>query len=343
MLVLDESASRITVPVLKKLKELARSGVMIAGSKPINTPSLSDDLGEFKALVNEIWGGSYANVKESRDYGGLLRSSGVPDDVFVSSAKAKVMFVHRKWEGNDVYWLNSRSAEPNQAEISFRVSGKVPELWHPVTGSTEKVAYRTDNGHTVLSLKFDPWDAYFIVFRDNTTSPSISLPAKVATPVLTLAGPWQVSFQEGRGALANTTFETLTPWNENADTGLKYFSGTATYQAAFIVPKLTKGARYQIDLGEVKNLAEVAVNGKPLGTVWKTPFTVDVTSALKKGANTIEIKVTNLWVNRLIGDAQPGVKEKITFTTMPFYRAESPLVPSGLMGPVRLLQVSSVK
>jgi hypothetical protein len=92
-----------------------------------------------------------------------------------------------------------------------------------------------------------------------------------------------------------------------------------------------------LDLGVVKNLAEVIVNGKSMGVVWKQPFRVDVTNALKAGTNKLEIKVTNLWVNRLIGDAQPGVKQKITYTTMPFYQANSPLQPSGLIGPVKIV------
>jgi hypothetical protein len=100
------------------------------------------------------------------------------------------------------------------------------------------------------------------------------------------------------------------------------------------MPKLVKDAAYEIDLGDVKNVAEVFVNGKNMGTVWKTPFKVNITEGVKQGANTLEIKVTNLWVNRLIGDAQPDVKNKITFTTMPFYQANAALLPSGLLGPV---------
>ncbi len=95
-----------------------------------------------------------------------------------------------------------------------------------------------------------------------------------------------------------------------------------------------------LDLGDVKNLAEVAVNGKPLGIVWKPPFRVDVTGAIKPGGNDVQVKVTNLWVNRLIGDQQPEAK-KFTYTTMPFYRADSPLLPSGLLGPVRTLRITS--
>jgi hypothetical protein len=102
---------------------------------------------------------------------------------------------------------------------------------------------------------------------------------------------------------------------------------------------LTRGAQQWLDLGEVKNLAEVIVNGKSLGVVWKQPFRVEVSNALRGGAKTLEIKVTNLWVNRLIGDAQPGVKQKITYTTFPFYKADAPLLISGLLGPVKIISV----
>jgi hypothetical protein len=101
---------------------------------------------------------------------------------------------------------------------------------------------------------------------------------------------------------------------------------------------LARGARVWLDLGDVKNLAEVVVNGRSLGIAWKKPFRVDVTDALKPGANSVEIRVTNLWVNRLIGDQQPGVATKVTYTTMSFYNASSRLLPSGLLGPVRVVR-----
>ena len=154
---------------------------------------------------------------------------------------------------------------------------------------------------------------------------------------VTLAGSWRVSFQPNRGAPSTSVFDTLESWTTNADPGIKYFSGTATYQNIFTLPAVGKGAKYELDLGEVKNLAEVVVNDKNLGIIWKRPFKIDISTALKTGANTVEIKVTNLWVNRLIGDAQPGAI-KTTFTTMPFYQANAPLLPSGLLGPVVLKQ-----
>ena len=133
-------------------------------------------------------------------------------------------------------------------------------------------------------------------------------------------------------------------WSTHADAGVKYFSGTATYtktiqaDAAWFGP----GDHQWLDLGDVQSLAEVSVNGANLGIVWKKPFRVDMTSAAKPGANLVEVKVTNLWVNRMIGDRQPGAAAQYTFTRPVFYKASSPLLPSGLLGPVRVLRLTTV-
>jgi hypothetical protein len=121
---------------------------------------------------------------------------------------------------------------------------------------------------------------------------------------------------------------------------VKYFSGTASYIKTVQAPAdwFRPRAHLWIDLGSVKNLAEVSVNGKPLGIVWKAPYRVDATGALKPGANSIAIKVTSGWVNRIIGDRQPNVIKTYTFTSPKFYKADSPLQPSGLLGPVQMIR-----
>ena len=163
------------------------------------------------------------------------------------------------------------------------------------------------------------------------------------TSIAALDSAWEVSFQPDRGAPAKVTFDKLISWSESADSGVKYFSGTGTYTRTLNAPSewFKSGARLWLDLENVKDLAEVVVNGQSLGIVWKKPFRVDVTDTLKPGANAVEIRVTNLWVNRLIGDQQPNVTRKYTYTTMPFYRADSPLLPSGLLGPVQLVRVAA--
>ena len=131
--------------------------------------------------------------------------------------------------------------------------------------------------------------------------------------------------------------------DDSTDAGVKYFSGAGTYTKTIQASAdwFKKGAKLWIDLGDVKNLAEVTVNGKSLGIVWHTPYRVDATSALKPGANEVTIKVINAWVNRLIGDQQPDATTKYTFADVKPYKANSPLLPSGLLGPVHLYSVAT--
>ena len=248
--------------------------------------------------------------------------------------------MHRKLADGEVYWVNSRNDCVEAVDATFRVTGKAPELWHADTGKIEPASYRVANGRTIVPLHLAPFDAVFVVFRKASAAPSRTVPVRVETAVAKIEGPWEVGFQPNRGAPAKISIEKLGSWTENADSGVKYFSGTGTYSKTVQAPAdwFKPGAQLWMDLGDVKNLAEVSVNGKPLGIVWKPPFRVEVTGAFKPGANTVEIKVTNLWVNRLIGDQQPDVAKKYTYTTQQFYRADSPLLPSGLLGPVELIR-----
>lgn len=339
LLVLDSTARNMTLPVLQKIGELVASGMKVAGVKPERSPSLSDEATAFGALVNQIW--SNANVS-TQPLETVLKSI-VPKDVIITGEKAKILYVHRQTADTDIYWLDNRSNESNEAQVSFRVSGKVPLLWNPETGKTSKVSYKIVEGRTTIPLKFDSWQAYFIVFSGKSTTNSYTAPTLAESEVAGVTGAWTVRFQAGLGAPAQIQLNALTSLSQNADPGVKYFSGTATYENTLNVPAISKNTRYWLDLGDVKNLAEVIINGKNTGITWKKPFRLDVTDALKQGTNSIQVKVTNTWVNRLIGDAQPGVTNKITYTTMPFYKADSPLLPSGLLGPVRLIAATPVK
>jgi hypothetical protein len=127
----------------------------------------------------------------------------------------------------------------------------------------------------------------------------------------------------------------LQPLDKSADPGIRYFSGIATYRSGFDLPQASAAKSVVLDLGSVGDVAEVRINGLSVGTLWHPPYRVDIGSAVRAGRNTIEVRVANLWVNRLIGDAQPNA-EKVTFTTLPTYRADAPLRTSGLIGPVVL-------
>jgi len=234
----------------------------------------------------------------------------------------------------------SRSDQPKDLQATFRIQGKEPELWHPDTGQIEPASYSSTDGRTSVSLSLEPWGTIFVVFRRPAASASRALPQRHDQPVATIDGPWDVTFQENRGAPTKVAFATLTDWSRNSDQGVRYFSGTATYtktvqaEPAWFQPQST----LWLDLGDVKDLAEVSVNGKSVGVLWKTPFRIDITKDLKPGANTLEVRVTNLWVNRIIGDRQPNIQKQYTFTSPTFYKADSPLLPSGLIGPVQIIQ-----
>jgi hypothetical protein len=179
-----------------------------------------------------------------------------------------------------------------------------------------------------------------------TTAEGKMLHAQV-TPLpqpLRLVGPWQLSFPPKLGAPEKATFDHLMSWTDSPDDGVKYFSGTATYQQDVIIPAefFGDGRRLYLDLGEVKNLAEVSVNGMTLGTLWKAPFRVEITDAAKPGPNHLEIKITNLWPNRLIGDSSLPADKRVTWASVSLYKPTSPLLPSGLLGPVEIIPAQRV-
>jgi alpha-L-rhamnosidase len=265
----------------------------------------------------------------------------VPDFQYTKSQPdTNLLFVHRKLPDGDAYFVDNRNDRDETLDAIFRVKGKAAELWHADTGKTEPASYTTADGRTTVPLHLEPWGTVFVVFRQTAKSASRTLPKMVDNPIATVEGPWDLNFQADRGAPAKISLDKLSSWSDNSDEGIKYFSGTGTYTKTMQAPAdwFKHGAHLSIDLGEVKNLAEVAVNGKALGIVWKKPYRVDVTNVLKPGANTVEIKVTNPWVNRIIGDRQPNAAKAYTFTSPKFYKADAKLVPSGLLGPVQIIR-----
>jgi (4-O-methyl)-D-glucuronate---lignin esterase len=349
VLVLDPNSRQMSLPVLRKIRDLVRAGAVVVGAKPAGTPSLSDDPTEFRTIADQLWrpgSGEHAfgkgKVYVDRALTDVLTGLGVAPDFSYTRPQSdtNLLFVHRKLPDGELYFVDHRTNRTESVEASFRVQGKAAELWHPDTGQMEPASFRIAGGRTTVPLRLDPYESVFVVFRKSTPLSGLSLPFAVETPLGTVEGAWELSFQPDRGAPARITLDRLSSWSENSDPGVKYFSGTGTYARTVQAPAdwFRSGARLWLDLGQVKNLAEVSVNGKPLGIVWKAPFRVDVTDALKPGANRVTVAVTNLWVNRLIGDQQPDSARKYTFTTQRFYRANSPLLPSGLLGPVQVVR-----
>jgi len=351
VLALDPHAKQTSLPVLRRLRELVAAGAVVVGTKPTGSPSLADDDAEVRRLADELWGAgagaAETHVGAGTVYGSatlaeVLTRLGVPPDFEHTKPRpdSQLLFVHRSLPDGDLYFVDNRTARAEDLEATFRVSGRQAELWRADTGAREPASFRAAAGRTTVSLHLEPWGTVFVVFRKPAASASRTVPAIVETELATVAGPWPLRFQVGRGAPASITLDTLGSWSDHADAGVKYFSGTGTYTATIQAPPtwFKSGARLWLDLGRVENIAEVSIAGVPLGVAWKPPFRVEITRALKPGANTVEIRVTNLWVNRLIGDRQPGVPVKYTFTRPEFYKADSPLLPSGLLGPVRVVE-----
>jgi len=352
VLALDPYSKHMTLPVLRALNGLVEQGAVVAGQKPSDTPSLADDQAEFDKLSALLFGDGTGvhsvgkgKVYAGQNAGAVLKALGVaPDfDSTKPQGDSQIQFVHRRTADADIYFLDNRGEQESTVDASFRLAGKAPELWYSETGRSEPATYSTAEGRTSVPLHLEPWGTVFVVFRSPAKAASRTLPKQVETQLATLDSPWNVTFQPGRGAPASVSFDKLVSWSDSPDKGVMYFSGAGTYtQTIQAAPGWFKsGAKLWLDLGEVKNLAEVMVNGRSLGVIWHAPWRVDVTNALKPGANELKITVINAWVNRLVGDLQPGETTKYTFAPSKPYKADAPLQASGLLGPVRIDSVTA--
>jgi (4-O-methyl)-D-glucuronate---lignin esterase len=218
------------------------------------------------------------------------------------------------------------------------VTGKTAEAWNPQNGKCYALAQTpADDGRTRIALRLEPYESLFVVFRP-TSRVLPPLPQLVEDLPIEqrIGGPWTVSFTPGRGAPRQITLASLVSWTDSADFGVRHYSGTARYEKTINLPVLSPGERLVLDLGDVKVVAAVRVNGKPLGQLWKLPYAVDITSAVHAGPNRLTIDVANLWANRLIADSGLPPRKRVTWTTWNPYHPNDPLLPSGLLGPVVL-------
>ena len=325
VLVLGEHCQVMSIEVLRKLDQLAREGAVIVGQKPVKPAGMTDCQAEFDRLVADIWNAGRANVHTTQ-LSRLLAETVEPD--FQYSWPSQIRFVHRTDGNKEIYWVRNFSDQPASPQIVCRDGKGVCTVLNPETGKELPGVYKDG----VLQLEAN--QALFLVF-DKNGAPKPEYIAPKTAGTLALDGAWNVTF-EGLGAPEGSrTFNQLVSYTESEEEAVKYFSGIATYTNTFTLGKKEKADGLRIDLGSVGQMADVFINGEHVEFLWKAPYKVDWTGTLKPGKNIIEVKVVNTWPNRLIGDAQPGAK-KLTYTTMPFYRADSPLTPSGLMGPVVL-------
>ncbi len=287
-----------------------------------------------------------------------------------------VTWIHRRAGDDDIYFVANPNTNANRIACSFRVAGKTAERWNAETGEVAALRFREKDGRTEIALDCAPADGIFVVFRKTPTagarSPDDATADGIAAADLSGAA-WNVSFrQTGEDTdCARAVFTDLASWTTRSDETIRYFSGTATYTLDKTLPlNLPPHAtRLVLDLGDVKNIAEVTVNGRQYPALWKPPFRIDITDAAPPSSSIrlrLSIKVTNLWPNRLIGDARkpsdcrmstrnhykkpfpaewpdwllegkPSPTGRRTFATAELWSADDIPLPSGLLGPVKLV------
>lgn len=353
------STTQMTPEVLNKIHQLVVDGATILGPRPAASPSLQrypQADSEVQAMATDLWGDMDGVTNIQHAYGKGMVYWGLPlkevlnrlDDApdFAASncsPGAEPVWIHRHTDDADIYFIANQADAPQTIEARFRVSGKDVQLWNPMSGQEAKANYVSHDGFTTVRLNLAERESVFVVFRGAATTPSRVLPAVTERKLASIEGPWQVSFPAGWGAPSSIRMDKLSSWTDSAQEGVKYFSGTATYRKSVQVRSewLHAGSRIYLDLGKVRDIAEVSVNNKPVGITWAPPYRMDVTDVLKPGLNTLEIKVTNEWTNRRIGDRSLPADKRILAASedrmsLLFGGPQQPL-ESGLLGDVSLV------
>lgn len=364
----------VSPATLARIKTLVEDGMTLVGPPPARAVGLTDcphSDAEVARLADALWGPKPAAVGQRTVGKGRVIWGQTLAEIFAAerlkpdleikedAASARLTeatlngvpnptgsfdWIHRRVNGTDVYFIaNLRSAAAG-GEFTFRAAGRQPELWDAVSGERrDATEWRVAGDRTVAPLQFAPRQSWFIVFRRPAAPPKAVRPNFPALRELAkIEGPWQVSFDPKWGGPERVTFDKLEDWTKRPEDGVRYYSGTATYRNVFPWKAAPADARRVfLDLGVVKNIARVRLNGRDLGVVWTAPWRVEITGAVKAGANELKIEVANLWPNRLIGDAALPKEKRLTVTNVRAFEimatgTSAGLLSSGLLGPVTL-------
>lgn len=359
-----EASEMMSLDVLKKLRELIMDGATVIGAPPTMSAGLDNYPyadNEVHKLASEIWGDlDGKNITERKLGKGriiwgktarkVLQADGIGQDFAYLNQTAepeKFNYIHRSLDDCDIYFVINRTGKQTSSQFTFRVQGKQPEIWDPVTGEMRIASSFTQHdGYTTVPLEFVPYGSYFVVF-DKTISTDKQGEGDRNFSKLEIAQDlshsWEVMFDTTMGGPQKVFFEDLSNWIDRPEEGIKYYSGTATYRKSFDLSfKKGNGERIYLDLGDVKHVSSVRFNNKDLGVLWCTPWRIDITDYVKETSNFVEIDVINLWANRVIGDWKLPKEQRFTRTHDVFrfdmLRASTPLTDAGLLGPVSILK-----
>jgi hypothetical protein len=315
---------------------------------------------EFKKLADGLWGEESSeqgtrNVGEGRVAWGMtasefLATHGVAPDLTIALTEGtpaqETDWIHYRIGKNDIYFLAELEGKARDVIASFRVAGRVPELWNPVDGSIrEATRFTFADGRTRLPITLGAYDSHFVVFRKATTENSRdSAPnASVWTEVQQIPAPWQVTFNPKFGGPEEpVAFAELIDWLDHPDAAIRDYSGKAIYRTKLELSEEQARQPLALELGVLRgvSIARVKLNGKDLGVTWRPPYRLALGEAAKAGANTLEITVINSWRNRVTADEKLPEAERFTRTNVGVQhqgRFKWHPEPSGLIGPVRLV------
>ncbi|MEI6175503.1 MAG: glycosyl hydrolase [Verrucomicrobiota bacterium] len=338
---------------LDKIASLVEGGATVVGPRPSGPAGLltPEKKAKFNTLTERLWANESGNnrIGTGQVFAGktpaeVLQEINLPPDFAYTglSSDGDIDWIHRRTNDADIYFVASRWDPKEKVDCTFRVSGKQPELWNPITGEIrDALAFTRKDGCITVPLEFNPRESVFVVFRKPVSSghyAGMTSNYPKTTPHSELTGSWEVSFDPKWGGPEKVVFDALVDWTKRPEDGIKHYSGTAVYRKKFNLAELpVAGEKHLLDLGDVREEAVVKLNGVDLGVVWTKPARVDISAAVRAGENELEITVVNLWPNRLIGDASLPPEKRLTETNIRKFVATTPLLPSGLLGPVTIL------
>ncbi len=347
----------ISLAAAEKILELIKNGATIfIDQKPDLQPGMQSEANhkKWQNVIDEIWNNNANSSSWKIGKGTIIKlpylgnnfaSIGIEQDVYfpkLNRADSEtIAWTHRKSNEEEIYFLSNQKEEKRSLEVSFRVSGKIPELYNPVTDKTTILSdWKIENGRTIIPIILEANESCFIIFKEETKETSLNKKQNYPEleTVQTLDENWELQFDpEFKGPKEIINTNKLFDWSTSDNNQIKYYSGTVVYKKDFAWKGKTN-EKFWLDLGTIANIAEVTINGVNCGTIWTFPYKTDISEALKKGKNTIQIKITNTWANRLIGDEKLPKEERLTWTTAPFRLQEGILLKAGLLGPVTIVK-----
>ncbi|MCF0172694.1 MAG: glycoside hydrolase family 2, partial [Bacteroidales bacterium] len=336
--------------LLAKLKQMVSDGLVILGPAPKRSPSLQnypEADAQVSAMAEAMWGDCSRNHLQY-GYGQVFGDGVSLEKVFETLAVEpdfetdadNLLFIHRTLPAGDIYFVSNQSDEAVEFNATFRTAHESVELWNPLTGEIRALPeFSVKDGRTTVPLKLEALESSFIVMRENGVKPEYASNYPALNQDLEIATPWTLTFESGRrGPADKVQADSLFDWTTSADNDIKYFSGKVTYRNNFTLETIPDGDVY-VDLGMVMVTAKVRINGKYVGGVWTHPYRLCISDYVKRGNNSIEVEVANNWMNRIIGDLQLKPADRKVWLTVNPWEADSPLQPSGLMGPVKILHL----